>query len=242
MFSGCTVPLDSKKTKLWSSDQQTSPSADANTVVVLVSYSRVEVRLYSYFQWCGCFSGPWVSLVTTYIFSTRVTKITWKIGVSWSHDLPFCFRLILTQWIVAILSKVCKPDNFDSRNSLSLSFTNIWDLRSNFVDSESFLGSFLENSPDILALLDKPGWPKWFWQFLCEGLSSFNSKGFYYLYALSCSLCEERTSFFTGLISTKLCRFLLMFSTSFTSLCLTSFFSIDHLFCYTQFLILFHLT
>ena len=32
-----------------------------------------------------------------------------------------------------------------------------------------------------------------------------------------------------GLISTKLCRFLLMFSTGFTSLCLTSFSSIDHL-------------
>ena len=47
------------------------------------------------------------------------------------------------------LSKVCKPDNFESHNSLKLKFTNVRGLRSNFVDCESFLES---NSPDILAL------------------------------------------------------------------------------------------
>ena len=54
---------------------------------------------------------------------------------------------------MTILSKACKPDNFESHNSLSmkLSFTNIWGLRSNFVDCESFLES---NSPDILALCE----------------------------------------------------------------------------------------
>ena len=50
---------------------------------------------------------------------------------------------------MAILSKACKPDNFEPHNSLKLSFTNIRGLRSNFVDCESFLES---NSPDILAL------------------------------------------------------------------------------------------
>ena len=50
---------------------------------------------------------------------------------------------------MAILSKACKPDNFESHNSLKLSFMNIRGLRSNFVDSESFLES---NSPDILVL------------------------------------------------------------------------------------------
>ena len=49
---------------------------------------------------------------------------------------------------MAILPKACKPDNFESRNSLKLSFANIRGLRSNFVDCESFLES---NSPDILA-------------------------------------------------------------------------------------------
>ena len=52
---------------------------------------------------------------------------------------------------MTILSKVCKPDNFESHNSLKLSFTNIGDLRSNFVDCESFLES---NTPDILALCE----------------------------------------------------------------------------------------
>ena len=52
---------------------------------------------------------------------------------------------------MAILSKVCKPDNFESHNSLKLSFTNIQGLYSNFVDCESFLES---NSPDILALCE----------------------------------------------------------------------------------------
>ena len=41
----------------------------------------------------------------------------------------------------------------------------------------------------------KPEWLNLFWQFLCERLSSFNPKGFYYSYILSCSLCEGRTSF-----------------------------------------------
>ena len=71
-----------------------------------------------------------------------------------SHELTAylsVFNLFLTQWIMAILSKGCKPDNFEPHNSLKLSFTNIRGLRSNFVDCESFLES---NSPDILALCE----------------------------------------------------------------------------------------
>ena len=52
---------------------------------------------------------------------------------------------------MAILSEACKPDNFESHNSLKLSFTNVRGLRSNFVDCESFLES---SSPDILALYE----------------------------------------------------------------------------------------
>ena len=116
---------------------------------------------------------------------------------------------------MSILSKGCKPDTFKSYNSLKLSFTNIRCLCLNFLDCESFLES---NSPDILALcktnLDGSTDSGKF----SEGLPSFNLKGFYYSYAWSCSLCEERTSFCTRLISRKLCRFLLMFQTGFTSL------------------------
>ena len=139
-----------------------------------------------------------------------------------------------------ILSKTCKPDNFKLYNSVKLSFTNIRGLRSNFVGCESFLES---NSPDILALcetnLDDPidsG------NFPVRGLSCFNAKRFYYSYASSCSLCERRTSFCTGLISWKRCRFSLMFSTGFTTQWLT-FSSIDYLLClYASFFILFDLT
>ena len=52
---------------------------------------------------------------------------------------------------MAILSKACKPDKFESHNSLKLSFTNIRGLCSNFVDCEFFLQS---NSSDILALIE----------------------------------------------------------------------------------------
>ena len=52
---------------------------------------------------------------------------------------------------MAILSKTCKPDNFESHSSLKLRFTNIWGLGSNFIDCKSFLES---NSPDILDLCD----------------------------------------------------------------------------------------
>ena len=52
---------------------------------------------------------------------------------------------------MTILSKTCKPDNFELHNFLKLSFTDIRGLRSNFVDCESFLES---NSPDILALCE----------------------------------------------------------------------------------------
>ena len=49
------VPPDSKETKLGSSDQEASPSAGKNTGVVLVPCSRMKVRPYSYFRWCGYF-------------------------------------------------------------------------------------------------------------------------------------------------------------------------------------------
>ena len=52
---------------------------------------------------------------------------------------------------MVILSKRCKPDNFQLQNSLNLSFTDIRGLCSNFVDCESFLES---NSPNILALFE----------------------------------------------------------------------------------------
>ena len=79
-------------------------------------------------------------------------------------------------------------------------------------------------------------------QFLCEGLPSFNPKGFYYSYAWCRSLCEERISFWTGFIFRKLCRFLLVFDWRYFNQCLTCFSSINHLLrLYARFFILFNL-
>ena len=52
---------------------------------------------------------------------------------------------------MVILSKGCKPDNFESYDALKLSFMNILGLHSNFDDCKSFLES---NSADILALCE----------------------------------------------------------------------------------------
>ena len=111
--------------------------------------------------------------------------------------------------------KGCKPGNFESHDSLKLSFMKIRGLCSNFLKHESFLES---NSPDILALCETGFDDAIDSDNFCYGLSSFNPKGFCYSHAWSCSLCKGRTSFSMGLICRKLCRFLRVFSTGFTSL------------------------
>ena len=52
---------------------------------------------------------------------------------------------------MAILSKGSKPGNFESHNSLKLSFTSIQGFHSNFVECESFLLSIYS---DIFAIYD----------------------------------------------------------------------------------------
>ena len=108
---------------------------------------------------------------------------------------------------MAILSKA---DNFELRNSLQLSFTNIRGLHSNFVDCESFLES---NSPDILALCEAN---------LNDSIDSGNLSVRGYLPLIrkdsSTHMHGLAISFGTGLIPRKLCGFLLMFLICFTSL------------------------
>ena len=57
---------------------------------------------------------------------------------------------------MAILLKGCKSDNFESHNSLKLSFTNIRGLLSNFIDYESFSDDHLN-------------WFNWFHPIFLEG-------------------------------------------------------------------------
>ena len=133
VFFGCTAPVNSKEIELGRSHQEAFPSAGKNAMVVLVPCHAWKCDLTAnsdisevpgcHFLWQ--MSSPWGSLHL---------KIISRIGgVSWTHNLPFCFWHI---WIMAILSKGCKPDN-----SLKLSFTIIWVLCSNFVECESLFES-----------------------------------------------------------------------------------------------------
>ena len=134
---------------------------------------------------------------------------------------------------MAILSKACKPDHFESHNSLKLSFTNIRGLRSNFVDCESFLES---NSPDILALYETN---------LDDSIDSGNFSVRSYLPLIrkdSDGKCAKESLPLALDLSLENSSDSYVFLWLYFTQCLTSFSSIDHLFypC-AWFLILFHL-
>ena len=100
-----------------------------------------------------------------------------------------------------MLSKVRKPDNLESQNSLKLSFTNIRGLHSYFVGNESFLEP---NSPDIFTLcetnLEESIDPK---NFSVRGYPPLIERILLLIYMVL-RLCEEETSFCTGIIPEKL--------------------------------------
>ena len=139
VFSGCTVLPDSKEIKLGSSNQEAPLSAGKNPGIVLVP----------------CCTRRCVSTAISGgvdISEVPECHLLWQTSSQWgshkllqalvSHDLTAylsVFNLFLTQWIMARLSKGFKPDNSESKNSIKLSFTNIWRLHSNFVEFQSFL-------------------------------------------------------------------------------------------------------
>ena len=127
------MPPYSKEIELGSSNQEASQSESKNTGVVLVPCHTWKCP-YSYFQWCGYFHIPGSHLLQQISSQWRSKKLPWGLV---SHELtaylPVSY-LFLTQWIVAILSKGCKLDNFQSYNSLKLSFTKICHLRSNLLN------------------------------------------------------------------------------------------------------------
>ena len=136
---------------------------------------------------------------------------------------------------MVILSKGCKPDNFEPHNSLKLSFTDIGGLHSNFVECESFLES---NSLVIFALcqtnsdnsIDSGS-------FSVGGLSSFKLERFYQPYTWSCSLLSSQDLSLENSVKSYVLDWL------YFTQCLTSFSSIYHiLHCNAWFQILCHLT
>ena len=139
---------------------------------------------------------------------------------------------------MAILSKACKPDNFELYNS-ALSFTNIWGLLSNFDNCESFLES---NCPDILALCETN---------LDDSIdsSNFSVRGYLPLIRKDSSThihglivyVKEGLAFARNVSLENSADSYSCFRLYFTQ-CLTSFSSADHLCLFGPFLILFHLT
>ena len=161
-----------------------------------------------------------------------------------SHELTVYFSvfdLFLTQWIMAMLSKGCKPDHFESYNSLKLSFTTIWYLHSNFVECPCC--PWIKLCWSSCSMWDKLGWLNWFWQILCKvylpliwkdsithrlGLAVYVKEEL--LFARDVSLENSVDSYWCLPLA------LLHSMSSFLS-------SINHRLCfYAQFLILFHLT
>ena len=122
---------------------------------------------------------------------------------------------------MAIISKGCKPDNFETHSPLKLSFTNICGLHSNFIECQSFLES---NSPDILALCERN---------LDGSIDSgnFSVKGYlpligkdYITHMHGVAIYVKEGLPFAWGSSSEDCRFLLMFTTGFASLSVFFFF------------------
>ena len=142
---------------------------------------------------------------------------------------------------MATLSKVCKPDNFESNNSLKLSFTNIRGLCLNFVECESFLES---NFLDILALYETN---------MDDSIDSGNFSVRSYLPLIRKDFTthmrglavyvKEGLPFAWGLSLENSADSYLCFQLAFLHSVSYFFSSIDHLIClYVWFLMLFHLT
>ena len=91
---------------------------------------------------------------------------------------------------------------------------------------------------------DKLGWPKPFWKFLCEGLSTHNLKGFCYSYMLGLAVhLKDRLHFAWDLSLENSADSNLCFQLALLHSVSNFFSSIDHLLhLYAQFLILFHLS
>ena len=141
------VSPDSKETELGSSDQEASPSAGKNTRIVLVPCRAWKCVPTAISGGVDISEVPGCHLLQQMSSQWGSQKLLQGLV---SHELTAylsVFNLILTQRIIPTLSKGCKPDKFESHNSLKLSFTNILDLRLNFVKCESFLES---NSPVFL--------------------------------------------------------------------------------------------
>ena len=91
-------------------NQEASPSAGKNTGVVLVPCLCMEVCPYSFFKWCGCFWGCWVSFVTTDEFSVRVSE----------NQTLLTFLLCVRQTWMTQSAFTCNRDEISSQDETHL--------------------------------------------------------------------------------------------------------------------------
>ena len=134
------------------SNQVASPSAGKNTGIVLLPCPTLQCVPKAISGGGDVFKVPGCHMLRQMSSQWGSQKLLQGLV---SHELTTyhpAFNQYLKQWIImSILSKGCKLDNFESHNSLKLSFINVWGLHLNFVECESFLESI---SPDILALCE----------------------------------------------------------------------------------------
>ena len=140
---------------------------------------------------------------------------------------------------MVILLKACKPDNFESYNSLKLSLANIWGLGSNFVDVNLSSNHFSWHS---CSMWDKPEWLN------CS--SNFSVRGYLPLiwkdsstHIHGCAVyVKEGLPFAWDLFLENSADSYLCFNRLYFTQCPISFFSTNYLLCHCGwFLILFHL-
>ena len=172
-------------------------------------------------------------------FSVRVAKITPRIGVSRTHSLFFYFNLFLLNELWPYYQK--------DANQITLNRITLWSLALQKFEALNHIllivNLSLNQTLQTFLLYERQTWmTRLILAISLWGLSSFNLKRFYYSCTWSRSSCDRRTSFCMGCTSRKLCRFLLMFLTGYTSLIFLLLLppSIT-LFVFMQFLILLHL-
>ena len=178
---------------------------------------------------------PWCHLLQKTVSQQGSQKLRQGL-VSHEHTAYFS-DLFLTHWIMAILSKGCKTDNFESYNFLKLTFTNIRGLR-------FFLNVNLSLNQTLLMLLL---YVRQTWMtelILIISLWGVTFLSFVRILLLICILLQFMWKQFLlhGTYLWKTLRTLTyVFDWLYLTQCLTSFSSIDHLCLYSRFLMLFHL-
>ena len=119
---------------------------------------------------------------------------------------------------MAILSKGCKPNNFELYKSLRLTFTNIPGLCSNFFECESFLES---NSPDILAPCDRGYLPLIRKDYIpyMHGLAVYVKERLPFAWDLSLENSADSYLCFRLVLLNSLSYFFFLYRSPFSSLC-----------------------